>query len=957
MSNNNLFQDHLLHSLQYGFIDREIFQEGVYSPKILINDTETHRYVLNDIQEELSKAKSFAFSVAFITQSGLGLIKSQLSDLADEGVQGRILISPYLDFNDPIAMKELLKLKNVQVRITPVNLQMHAKFYLFEQKDKQVIISGSSNLTHTALKVNYEWNVKLTSTHNGDFIQNAEEEFERIWEKSIVLDLEAINAYSARRKTVIKTATIQDESIASYQETIRPNKMQEQVLEGLATVRKNGAQKALVISATGTGKTYLSAFDVKQYNPDRMLFIVHREQILQKLLKDFQKVLGFEDDEGCIYKSGMDISQKRYIFATIQTISREGNLQSFDPTFFNYILIDEVHKAGADTYKKVMNYFQPDFYLGMTATPERTDGQNIYELFDYNIAYEIRLQEALDNDMLCPFIYYGVSDIKIDGQLIDEKATFSNLVSEQRVNHILEKIAYYGVSGEAVKGLIFCSSLNEAKELEGQFNARGLRTRALSGEHSQEERQRVVQDLENGNLDYILTVDIFNEGIDIPSVNQVVMLRNTQSSIIFIQQLGRGLRKHDSKEYVTIIDFIGNYQNNYLIPVALFGDQSMNKDNYRREVREPNILKGLTTINFEKVAKEQIFSSITNTTLSSIKILRDAFKDLENKLGRVPYLSDFVKLNSIDPLVFFENSSFQNYGDVINKFSEETILLSEVEKRFLNFITFEILNGKRKHELYLLKLLVEHKGLVSSDKWFECIIEHDLDFQTDVLDSVTRVLDLSFLKAQEQKKYGSDPLVDFDGDMYRLNNAVYQSLENNSIFAQLFIDTIKTGILKSKEYPEIFTLGQKYTRREVLKLMNVAKDEPPLNIGGYKIDKETNSCPIFITYHKSEDISDTIKYEDELLNESTLKWFSKNKRTLDSNDVSTITQSNENGLRLELFIIKDDSEGGEFYYLGPLRYVENSAGEVMKNGDSVVQMLFKLNSPVETNLYKYLTDK
>ncbi|HEM4343004.1 TPA: DEAD/DEAH box helicase [Streptococcus suis] len=891
MSNNNLFQDQLLHSLQYGFIDREIFQEGVYSPKILINDTETHRYVLNDIQEELSKAQSFAFSVAFITQSGLALIKSQLSDLADEGIQGRILISPYLDFNDPIAMKELLKLKNVQVRITPVNLQMHAKFYLFEQKDKQVIISGSSNLTHTALKINYEWNVKLTSTHNGDFIQNAKEEFDRIWEKSIVLDLEAINAYSARRQTVIKTAMIRDESIASYQETIRPNKMQEQALEGLATVRKNGAQKALVISATGTGKTYLSAFDVKQYNPDRMLFIVHREQILQKSLKDFQKVLGFEDDEGCIYKSGMDISQKRYIFATIQTISRADNLQAFDPTFFNYILIDEVHKAGADSYKKVMNYFQPDFYLGMTATPERTDGQNIYELFDYNIAYEIRLQEALDNDMLCPFIYYGVSDIKIDGQLIDEKATFSNLVSEQRVNHILEKIAYYGVSGEAVKGLIFCSSVNEAKELEGQFNARGLRTRALSGEHSQKERQRVVQDLENGNLDYILTVDIFNEGIDIPSVNQVVMLRNTQSSIIFIQQLGRGLRKHDSKEYVTIIDFIGNYQNNYLIPVALFGDQSMNKDNYRREVREPNILKGLTTINFEKVAKEQIFSSITNTTLSSIKILRDAFKDLENKLGRVPYLSDFIKLNSIDPLVFFENSSFQNYGDVINKFSEETILLSEVEKRFLNFITFEILNGKRKHELY------------------------------------------------------------------RLNEEIQESLVNNTKFTQLFLDVIETGILKSKDYPEIFTLGQKYTRREVLKLMNVAKDEPPLNIGGYKIDKDTNSCPIFITYHKSEDISDTIKYDDELLNESTLKWFSKNKRTLDSNDVSTITQSNENGLRLELFVIKDDSEGGEFYYLGPLSYVENSASEVMKNGDSVVQMLFKLDSPVETNLYKYLTDK
>ncbi|HFU4494817.1 TPA: DEAD/DEAH box helicase [Streptococcus suis] len=951
------FEAQLLESMQFGFIDRVRFRDVTYAPKILINNTEEKRFVLTDLQEELLKSSAFYFSVAFVTQSGISMIKAQLADLAARGVQGKILISPYLDFNDPLAMYDLLRLPNVEARISQESMQLHSKYYLFEQDNKQVLIAGSSNLTATALKQNYEWNIKLNSTDNGDLLYQTKQEFDRIWDLSRPLTADIIESYKRRRKPVIQVTSIEEVSADYKTSQIKPNSMQEEALAGLQGVRDNGAKKALVISATGTGKTYLSALDVRQVNPERVLFIVHREQILSKSLESFQRVLGFSDDEACLYKSGVDIADKKYIFTTIQTLSRDEHLQRFAPDFFDYILIDEVHKAGADTYKKVMNYFQPDFYLGMTATPERTDGQNIYELFDYNIAYEIRLQEALDNDMLCPFIYYGVSDIKIDGQLIDEKASFSNLVSEQRVNHILEKVTYYGVSGETVKGLIFCSSVNEAKELEGQFNARGLRTRALSGEHSQEERQRVVQDLESGNLDYILTVDIFNEGIDIPSVNQVVMLRNTQSSIIFIQQLGRGLRKHDSKEYVTIIDFIGNYQNNYLIPVALFGDQSMNKDNYRREVREPNILRGLTTINFEKIAKEQIFSSITNTTLSSIKILRDAFKDLENKLGRVPYLSDFIKLNSIDPLVFFENSSFQNYGDVINKFSEEPILLSEVEKRFLNFITFEILNGKRKHELYLLKLLVENEGLVSSDKWFECIIEHDLDFQTEVLDSVTRVLDLSFLKAQEQKKYGDESLVSFEGDVYSLNKTVYQSLMKNNKFARLFFDVIETGILKSKEYPEIFTLGQKYTRREVLKLMNVAKDEPPLNIGGYKIDKDTNSCPIFITYHKSEDISDTIKYEDELLNESTLKWFSKNKRTLDSNDVSTIIHSNENGLRLELFVIKDDSEAGEFYYLGPLRYVENSASEIIKSGDSVVQMLFKIGSPVETNLYKYLTDK
>lgn len=960
MSQHYLFQESLIHSLHHGFIDRELFPEGIYSPKILINDAQSKRYVLTDLQEELRKSTAFIFSVAFITQSGLALIKSQLSDLADEGVSGRILISPYLEFNDPIAMKELLKLKNVVVRITPVELQMHAKFYLFEQKNKKVLISGSSNLTHTALKINYEWNVKLTSMHGGDFIQHTQLEFEKLWNQSIQLDLQTIEAYAKRRQSIVQTQQkpvldIQSSEDAHYLTNISPNRMQVKALEGLETVRKNGARRALVISATGTGKTYLSAFDVKQFQPERMLFIVHREQILKKSLLDFQKVLLFEDSEACIYKSGMDLSGKKYVFATIQTLSRDQNLLSIDREFFDYILIDEVHKAGADSYKKVMDYFLPSFCLGMTATPERTDGQSIYELFDYTVAYEIRLQEALDNDMLCPFIYYGVSDIRIDGQLIDEKCNFSNLVSEHRVNHILDKVAYYGISGDTVKGLMFCSSIQEAVELEKEFNSRGLRTRALSGSDSQEERKQVIHDLESGKLDYILTVDIFNEGIDIPSVNQVVMLRNTQSSIIFIQQLGRGLRKHPTKEYVTIIDFIGNYRNNYLIPVALFGDQSMNKDNYRREVREPNIINGLTTINFEKVAQEQIFTSITNTSLSSIKLLRDAFKDLENKLGRSPYLVDFIRYGSIDPLIFFENATFNHYADVLKKFSDYSVCLSPIEDKFLSFLTFEFLAGKRKHELYLLKLLLENGGKVEFDIWFEYALKCGLDTDSMVLESVNRVLSLSFLKAQEQKKFGTVPLVGLEGGNYILNQDVYRSVLKSNQFSQLVSDVIEAGLLKSKDYPTIFTIGQKYTRRDVLKLLNVSKDEPPLNIGGYKIDQETNSCPIFITYHKSEDISDTIKYEDEFLNESTLKWFSKNRRTLESNDVSLITQSNENGLRLELFVIKDDSEGGEFYYLGPLYYIEESAKEVMRLGDSVVEMRFKLGTPVESNLYRYLT--
>lgn len=952
------FEAQLLESMQFGFIDRVRFRDVTYAPKILINNAEEKRFVLTDLQEELLKSTAFYFSVAFVTQSGISMIKAQLADLAAHGVHGKILISPYLDFNDPLAMYDLLKLPNVEARISQESMQLHSKYYLFEQENKQVLIVGSSNLTATALKQNYEWNIKLNSTDNGDLLYQTKQEFDRVWELSKPLTAEIIESYRRKRKSVIQAVTFEEESKADYQVgKIEPNKMQKEALAGLQGVRDNGAQKALVISATGTGKTYLSAFDVRQVNPERTLFIVHREQILSKSLESFQRVLGFSDDEACLYKSGVDISGKKYIFATIQTLSRDEHLQRFAPDFFNYILIDEVHKAGADSYKKVMNYFTPDFLLGMTATPERTDGQNIYELFDYNIAYEIRLQDAMDADLLCPFHYFGVTDILVDGELISEKEDFSHLISDERVNHIIDKITYYGHSGASVRGLMFCSSKNEARELSILLNQRGFRTQALTGDDSQAVREKAVQELEKGELDYLLTVDIFNEGIDIPSVNQVVMLRNTESSIIFVQQLGRGLRKHDSKEYVTIIDFIGNYRNNYLIPVALFGDQSMNKDNYRREVREANLISGLTTINFEEVARKQIFESITNTSLSSMKILRDSYVDLQNKLGRQPLLKDFVTYNGIDPLTFFDNNAFKDYADVVSKFGENAVHFEEVSKNYLSFVTFECLSGKRQHELVLLQLLLENDGKIAFDTYFETLIVNDLDISSDVIDSVEGVLSLSFLKAQEQKRFGTVPLVSKSDDVYWLNEQVLKELQYNPIYLAFFRDVIETGLLKSEGYPQVFTLGQKYSRREGLKLLNVKRDEPPLNIGGYKIDKDTNSCPIFVTYHKSEDISDTIKYEDELLNESTLKWFSKNKRTLESPDVKQIIGSHENGLRLELFVIKDDAEGGDFYYLGPLNYIEGSAEEMERAGESVVSMLFTLKNPVKTDLFHYLTTK
>ena len=318
-----------------------------------------------------------------------------------------------------------------------------------------------------------------------------------------------------------------------------------------------------------------------------------------------------------------------------------------------------------------------------------------------------------------------------------------------------------------------------------KLNQHGKRTIALTGDDDINYREKVVKQLEDGELEYILTVDIFNEGIDIPSVNQVVMLRNTQSSIIFVQQLGRGLRKHKSKDYVTII---GNYKNNYLIPIALFGDKSMNKDNYRRELREPNILSGLTTVNFEEVAKEQIFKSITNTVLSNMKILKDAYTDLENKLGRTPMLIDHLTFDNIDPIVFFNNNSFKNYADVINKFSNKSIELTDTESNWLSFITFELLPGKRKHELLLLQELIKN-GEVSKDKFIEILETEQLSTKDSIISSVENVLSLQFLKSQEVKKFGTEPLVTLEKNVYKLNSEVLDCFKNSD-FALLFNDVI-----------------------------------------------------------------------------------------------------------------------------------------------------------------------
>lgn len=596
--------DELNKALHTSFIDKSFPSNKDLRPKLFFNDYKRRMNLAFEITKRLKECDYFEFSVAFISESGLAVLKQILLNLKEKGVKGRIITSTYLGFNAPKMFKQLLSFTNIEVRIfEQEHCGFHPKGFIFHTGDHRDIIVGSSNLTQTALESNQEWDLFFTSHENGELASQVSNEFDIQWELSTPLTNEWIESYKETYVKPVRPASVQSPK------TIKPNKMQEEALKSLKNLRDNNKDKALLISATGTGKTFLSAFDVKRFKPKRLLFVVHRRNIAEAALRSFKYLI--PNVSMGIFSGNTKETDSDFIFSTVQTIHKKEYREMFEREAFDYIIIDEVHRAGAQSYQDIVDYFKPKFLLGMSATPERSDDFDIYEMFDHNIAYEIRLIQAMEYNLLCPFHYYGITDMTIDGIEIDDKSEFNILTSELRVDYIIEKINEYGYSGDHIHGLIFCSRKDECEKLSQLFNLRGYKTIALTGDSSEDMRQKAIDSLESNDensLDYIFTVDIFNEGIDIPKVNQVVMLRPTESAIVFVQQLGRGLRKNDSKEYVVIIDFIGNYEKNFLIPVALSGQTNYNKDSLRQFVCEGSLITpGASTIQFDQITEKRIY--------------------------------------------------------------------------------------------------------------------------------------------------------------------------------------------------------------------------------------------------------------------------------------------------------------------------------------------------------------
>lgn len=512
--NSNLAEK-ILDAAKTSFIDSMVDSTENLRTRLLYNDVKKGNTVLANLERELKTCDSFLMSVAFITSSGLVVLKESLKELEQKGIKGQILTTDYLNFNDPKALKDLIKFKNIEVHVYERE-NFHTKGYLFTKDGKKTFIVGSSNLTQNALKRNKEWNLKVTSLEKGELIQETEAEFDKMWQDATLLTNEWIDEYQVRYEEQ-RNARIKEKTTRIRTYTLKPNIMQVEATRSLDELRKRGEKRALLISATGTGKTYLSAFDVRNFKPRKMLFLVHREQILRQAMESFKDVLGNEINAGLLTGNRKDF-EADYLFSTVQTMSKFETMDKFPADYFDYICLDETHRSGAETYQRIMKYFTPEFLLGMTASPERTDGYDVYSDFNHNVAYEIRLQQAMEMDLLCPFHYFGVSEVNINGNEIEEEKAFKYLVTEERVSNIIEKAEFYGHAGKRVKGLIFCATKEAAKELSIELNKKEYRTIALTGDDSQNKREESLQKLEQeaykGALDYIITVDIFNEGVD-----------------------------------------------------------------------------------------------------------------------------------------------------------------------------------------------------------------------------------------------------------------------------------------------------------------------------------------------------------------------------------------------------------------------------------------------------------
>ncbi|MBF8435522.1 DEAD/DEAH box helicase family protein [Halanaerobiaceae bacterium Z-7014] len=682
----------------------------------------------NRIKAEINGADEIKFLVSFIRESGAFLIADDLKKAALKGARIKILTSDYLNITEPAALYLLKDKLGKLAEIRMIDLEeipFHPKAYFFRDGEKKRLYIGSSNLSYSALNHSIEWNYKLEEEQDPQAFEEFTEDFNDLFENnSIELTDQLLREYASgwKKHELIKIVEDEeDELLGDGKDEIKPRGAQHEALYELELAREEGVEKGLVAAATGVGKTYLAAFDSLQY--DKALFVAHREEILRQARDSYQTI---EPDRNYTFFNGQEKDASGdVVFASVQTLRKEKYLNKyFEPDTFDYIVVDEFHHAAADSYLNVLDYFEPEFLLGLTATPYRMDNQDVFALCNDNLIYEIDLKSAINRDLLVPFKYYGIYDPEVDYEDISTsqgkyvvKELEEKLSTHRRGDLVYKN--YRRLGGESTLG--FCASIAHARYMANYFNRqKGVKAATVHSSPKKGEffmdREEAVISLKNGDIDIIFAVDIFNEGVDIPVLDTVLFLRPTESYVVFLQQLGRGLRKYQGKDHLKVIDFIGNYKRAHYLPYLLAGVNPLDRD-YKKGERLDNLeYPENCEINIDFEAIDLFEEMKKNDPLE--KRMADEYYRLKESLGRRPLRYDIYTGSDLDTKDFIRRKyndvkgylRFLNDLDELN--SEEENWLGTIAEEFL--IELEKTSMTKSYKMPVLLALVQKDKLQQS---------------------------------------------------------------------------------------------------------------------------------------------------------------------------------------------------------------------------------------------------
>lgn len=914
------------------------------SQSSLFTGSQKEPSLASEIKKEILTADKIDMLISFVKWSGIRIIENELREFTNRpNSRLRIITTSYMKATDYKAIEFLSNLPNTEIKISydSSRTRLHAKAYLFyRDTGYTTAYIGSSNLSNPALTEGLEWNLKVTAKDSNHIIQKFEGTFEAYWnDKEFIL-------FEEKEKELLKLALNKDEAVNdnfSFFFDIQPFSYQKEILEKIQSEREiHSRYKNLVVAATGTGKTVISAFDYKNFvinnqkQNNRLLFVAHREEILKQSLACFRAVLK-NQNFGNLLVGNYIPTQIDHLFISIQSFNSKNfqNLTTSD--FYDFIIIDEFHHAAANSYQVLLNYYKPKILLGLTATPERMDGKSIEVYFDNHISAEIRLYDALNRKLLSPFQYFGVTDIVDYSEIAWKKGYYDisdlskKLNSKERGDLAVYAVNKYVRSIEEIIGLGFCASIEQAEFMANHFNEYGIPSIALFGNSDKEVRKKAPQQLVSQEINFIFTVDIFNEGVDLPEVNTVLFLRPTESLTIFLQQLGRGLRLSSNKECLTVLDFIGHANKNYRFETkfrALIGHTS---NSTQKEIENdfPHLPAGCV-IQLEKVAKEHILQNIKGSLINNRNQLLNRIRSFSEETGQELTLTNFISFYNIELYDIYEKacwSRFLKEANKINSFDslDEIQLTKGIRRilhinsrRFISFILTWIQNGGKVD--LCNKLNEKYALMMHYNFWFESGDKYGFASLDDSLNrlwankwfisELTEILNINYSRIDFVDKTPSLPYL----------NAL-----------DLHCCYTRDEILAAFDF---YTINHKKSQREgVLYLQN----------------KKTDL--FFITLNKSEkEYSSTTLYEDYAISEKLFHWQSQSTTSATSVTGERYIKHKENDVQVLLFVRADKKYkgiGAPYYFLGRGFYKEHQ-------GSKPMSIIWELEEEIPASL---LTDK